>query len=120
MTRLWLLLGLVLALGATAVAQQRGIIVISSPASEEVTVMKFIPVSYLSIERLTEALGGEVFYLYGERRQPLGVIKDAREALDTFFSGGSRGARDAQQPATNGDFTTQTGPVNPRREAMGR
>lgn len=119
MTRLLALLGLVLLLGVAATAH--GTIVIGSPASEEVTVIKLIQVNWLSVEKLTDAFGGEVYFLYGGQQQPLGVIKDARAAMDNFFSGGGRrGDRDAGQPATNGDFATQTGPVNPRREPLGR
>ncbi len=126
MTRILMLLALTALLGAAASAQG-GIlvggrstaqgVVSGAPAAEEVTVVRLVHVNWLNVERLTEALGGQVLYLYGGGSQPLGVISDAREAMNTLFAGGSRGGREQAPPS---EFSTQTGPFTPQRVTGGR
>jgi hypothetical protein len=108
MTRILVILAVVMTFGLAVQAQS---ILVGAPAADEVTVMRLIPVNYLSLEALTQALGGQVLYLYGGNTQPLGVINDARGAVDTFFPGNRRGGRD-NAPAP--DFTTQGGAVTPQ------
>lgn len=92
MTRILILLGLLMAWGLAAMAQ--GAVVAGAPASDEITVVRMIPVNNISLEALTQALGGQLLFLFGGQQQPLGVVNNARDAMNNLFPGNRQNQRD--------------------------
>ena len=113
--RILLLLAMILVLGAAAMAQ--GAIIVGAPASDEVTIVRMIPVNFLSVERLTEALGGPCLYLFGGTAQPIGVVRDARDAMDNLFN---QGRRDRRENPALPDFNTRPMTPTPLMGPMSR